>query len=212
MQETLDQISPILPIHFFGVSLDLYEAEKKDLQKRHLLPDFSDLLIQDRFAKVSMGWQKKGLIFHIQVEQAFQDSFFPDYRKGDSIELFLDTRDLKSAGFLTRFCHHFVILPKKIDGIHAEEVTHFRSDDRHELCVGENIGVTTDFARNKYIVKIFVPSDCLYGYDPGTFDKLGFTYRINRFGGKPQGFSISSESLAIEKEPALFSSMQMRKK
>ncbi len=203
-EETLDHILPILPIDFFTVQIDLQK-------KKRLLPDFSDLLSEDRFADVSMSWEQKGLSFEIEAKQPFAECFFPEFQKGDSIELFIDTRDLKTAGFITRFCHHFVILPKAMDGIIAQEITAFRTDDRHELCDGSAISVVSDFQKRGYSVNIFIPTECLHGYDPSSFERLGFTYRINRFGGDPQHFALSSDYFNIEKEPSLWSSMSLIK-
>ena len=210
-EETLDYISPLQPIDFFNLSLDVHRVDdlNKPLKKKHLLPDLSDLLPEDLFAKVFMGWHEKGLQFEVMVEKPFVESFFPEFKKGDSIELFIDTRDLKSAGFLTRFCHHFVILPRETESVLAKELTHFRTDDRHELCDPKLIKVDAEFKARKYSVKIFIPAECLHGYDLTTFKRLGFTYRINRAGGDPQHFAVSSEYLAIEKQPSLWSSIEV---
>lgn len=181
------------------------------MKKGHLLPDLSELLYEDPFAKVHMGWNEDGLTFDIGVEKPFEECFFPEYRKGDSIELFIDTRALKSASFLTRFCHHFVFLPKPIEEVVAKEVTNFRTDDSHELCDERKLKMTSEFKKRSYFLQIYLPSECLHGYDPTAFDRLGFTYRINRVGGDPQHFAISSDYLAVEKEPSLWSTMQLRK-
>jgi len=215
MEETLDQISPILPLDFFSLSLDISYVEKnatkQALKKKYQLPDFSDFLFEDPFAKVFMGWSYDGLVLTVQVDKPFEECFFPEVRKGDSVEFFLDMRDLKSTGFLTRFCHHFVITAQPIDGVLAQEVTVFRSDEKHDLCDSQLIEVETVFHKRSYDLKIFIPTECLYGYDPLSFDRVGFSYRINRFGGRPQHFVVSSDYLNIENQPSLWSSMHMRK-
>ena len=118
---------------------------------------------------------------------------------------------LTIAGFITRFCHHFVFLPKPVDGICAQEITAFRTDDRHELCDASLLHVEGDFQKRSYSLKIFIPAECLHGYDPSSFDRLGFSYRIHRFGGDPQHFTLSSEYFVIEKEPSLWCSCVMKK-
>ncbi len=216
MEETLDQISPILPIDFFSITMELHRVEKSGvkapLKSKHQLPDLSKLLFENRFADLSIGWHPKGLVFHVEIRKRFDSCSFPEFRKGDSVELFIDTRDLKSAGFPTRFCHHFVILPQVVDEISVREVTAFRTDDRHELCDPNAIQVTREFRARGYFLKIFIPSECLHGYDSASFDRLGFAYRINRSGGDPQHLAISSDYLSIESQPSLWSSMQMREK
>lgn len=210
MEENLDQIIPILPGDFFVATHDLKRAEWTDsLQKKHRLANFSELLYEDCFSEIRMGWNPRGLIFEIHIQKEFEECFFPEYRKGDSIELFIDTRDLKNAGFIHRFCHHFVMLPKPIEEISAQEVTVFRTDDRHELCEGKKIHVVSEFKKKSYIVAIHLPEDCLYGYDSSSFDRLGFAYRINAR-GNINHFNVSSEYLNLEQHPNRWASMQMR--
>lgn len=213
MEETLDQISPMLPMEFFSPSLVLKSADwNKSLKKNHLLPSFSKLLSERAHSKVFAGWNPKGLFFEVQVGKPFKECFFPEYRKGDSVELFIDTRDLKTAGFATRFCHHFVILPKPVDELNAIEVTKFRSDDNHELCDGSKIFVKSEFKGASYSMQIKLPKECLHGYDPTSFDRLGLSYRINHGGKEAQHFTLSSNTVHIENHPARWASMQMREK
>lgn len=208
--EILEKIPPLSPADFFNLSCDLYYS-KDGLRNKHALNDTSKLLAEDPFASCSMAWNEEGIIFEIKVDQPFENCFFPDYREGDSLELFIDTRDLKTAGFLTRFCHHFVFLPKPVEEIRAQEMTHFRTEDSHPLCDPERLKIEAEFHPKKYEMNIFIPSDCLCGYDPLSFDRLGFTYRMNRVGNAPQHFSVSSQYYAIEKHPALWASLKLRK-
>lgn len=211
MEENLDQISPILPADFFQFTMDLYPMEKKEkLKKRHRLTDFSDLLFEDSFANFAFGYSNDGLHFEVDVNKPFEECFFPQWEKGDSLELFIDTRDLKTAGFITKFCHHFVIIPQAVEGVMKQEVTRFRTDDKHELCDSDLIRVDTDFHKKRYELAVFIPKECLYGYDPKSFDRLGFSYRINRVGGRPQHFNVSSAYLSIEQHPSLWSRMEMK--
>lgn len=212
MEESLDYISPILPADFFRFSFDLHQMDLKDaFKKKHVLPTFSELTFENEFAKVACGWNFNGLFFEVEISHSFEEAFFPQYRKGDSIELFLDTRDLKTTGFPTKFCHHFVILPVPVEGIIAQEVTRFRSDDRHEHCDPETIRVKGELGKKKALFNIFLPSESLYGYDPSGFDRLGLSYRINRKGGDPQHLTLSSDYWNIEKEPSLWCSTHLRK-
>lgn len=214
MEETLDQISPILPADFFTVELTIPYVQQpmKPLKNHALLPNFSDLLQEKHYAKVFMSWHEDGLVFDVHVDDLFNQAAFPHFRKGDSIELFIDTRNLKSAGFLTKFCHHFVILPIPVDGIHAQEMTIFRTDDRHDLCDPKKIFIKREEEKRSSRLKIFLPKECLYGYDPVRFHRLGFAYQINRCNGDLQHFILSSEYMAIEKENALWVSVGMKKR
>jgi hypothetical protein len=49
----------------------------------------------------------------------------------------------------------------------------------------------------------------LYGYDPKQFDRVGFTYRINRHGGNPQHFAVVSKDYQIDQQPSLWGSIKL---
>ena len=107
---------------------------------------------------------------------------------------------------LTRsFATIFFFLPQAVEGIQAGEITRFRTDDGHELCDPGELHLKSEITKLKYILKIFIPSNCLNGYDPGECNHLGFSYRVNRYGGMPQHFSVVSDEFAFEQQPALWS-------
>lgn len=202
------------PLEFFGLACDCRYLSKKDQTasfSTHSLPDTTRLSHEYGFAKVAMGWHEEGLSWQIQVDQSFTRATYPDVLRGDSVELFIDTRDLKSAGFNTRFCHHFFFLPQIVDGHVCGEITHFRTEDNHPLCDSQALQVQTQLGRDSYKMKIFIPTQCLYGYDPRQFDRLGFTYRINRIGGQPQHFSVVSQDFQVDQQPSLWGSIRLVK-
>lgn len=208
-EDVLEGIESLFPLDFFALSIEI--AYAKAFRKLSMLPDTSSFLGEEKFADVLMGWNEEALLIQVDVDKPFEECSFPQYHLGDAVELFFDTRDMKSAGFLTRFCHHFVILPKEVGEIRAQELTRFRTEDTHPLCDPEDIKVDADFGRKKYTLQITIPSNCLHGYDPISFDRLGVTYRIHRFKGAPQHFSVSSRHYGIEHEAALWSQAKLKK-
>ncbi|MDP1880347.1 MAG: hypothetical protein Q8K60_05355 [Parachlamydiaceae bacterium] len=209
-----DPNTELSPIHFFTLQADchsLLKAKDNPDMTKHLLPLTKDLTREESFANVAMGWHPEGLAFQIQVSEKHTQSFYPNLEKGDSIELWIDTRDVKTSGFNTRFCHHFFFLPVLIDGIDKGEITHFRTEDSHPLCDEKLLLSKVTMKKNGYHIQIFIPSQCLYGYDPNQFDRLGFTYRINRAEGEPQHFAVISPDFQIEQQPSLWGSLKMVK-
>lgn len=206
------------PINFFQIRAacryfapNPFPAISLKNYSKFLLPDTSVLCHQDPFAEVALGWNEEGIEAFVDVKHIFLKSSYPNVRDGDSVELFLDTRDLKTSGYNTRFCHHFFFLPQEIDGVSKGEMTRFRTEDKHELCEASELLLNNQFKKSNYRMHIFIPSQCLHGYDPEQFDRLGFTYRINRFKGDPQHFSVLSEEYQLEQQPSLWSSLQMTK-
>jgi len=204
----------LLPISFYGLSWDCPHLKNKDLRPSfttHLIPNTGHLCDEETFAKVAMGWREDGLTFNVLIGRPFKKTFFPEISKGDSLEIFIDTRDIKTSGFNTRFCHHFFFLPEPFEGLTAAEITHFRTEDKHELCDPKLLVCQPHLGQKNYSMNIFIPKECLHGYDYAQFDRLGFTYRLNRLGGKPQHFSVSSHEFPLEQQPSLWSSIKLVK-
>lgn len=208
------------PINFFQISADCpYIAPAKDNAfpltssnaKKFRLPNTSHLCSEEHFTDVSLGWNHNGLIAFVTVDTRFQQSVYPDVSQGDSIELFIDTRDVKTSGYNTRFCHHFFFLPEPIEGHQAGELTRFRTEDFHELCDPKLLKVKAQLKSNSYSIQIFIPSECLHGYDPDQFDRMGFTYRVNRSGRSPQHFSVTTDEYQLEQQPSLWSTLKLVK-
>ena len=214
----LEELEPLTPVHFFALGADChhYSGRKElHLPKKYLLPDLSDLTGDQTFAEVAFGWSKQGITATIRVSRSSIEPFFPDFTAGDSIEFFIDTRDVKTSGSNTRFCHHFYFLPLPVqtngESVQAGEATRFRTDDSHDLCDGSLFYVACERERKRYTLQLFIPAEALHGYDPSQFDRIGFTYRINRYDGTPQHFSASSEDFSIEQHPSAWASLKLIK-
>jgi hypothetical protein len=206
----LEELVPLVPVHFVQIQADCLYGKR--LAEKHRLPDLSKLNGQRPFADLYMGWSEEGIALRVEVECPFDQPDFPNFQTADSIELFFDTRDVKTSGYNTRFCHHFYFLPEPVqnngDRIQAGEATRFRTEDRHELCDAEKLGIKK-VKKGKF--EIFIPAECLHGYDPSQFNRLGFTYRINRLNGASQFFSAHDEDFSIEQQPSLWGSIRLVK-
>lgn len=201
------------PVQFFGVSADCFYVEESPLkpEKSFLLPSTEELLSEEPFADLYAGWNEEKLLFYLVAHTPFQNAQEGDFRKGDSLELFFDTRDLKTKGFISKFCHHFVFFPVEVQNFYGREVTRFRGDDLHRLCHPEDLQVTSQLFEDSYHLSIEIPAACLHGYDPSVFSRLGFTYRINRAGGAPQYFAVSSDEYTIESHPSTWGTLKLQK-
>jgi hypothetical protein len=212
-----DDFPGIAPINFMQVSGKCKKFEGTTLPSPstkkgadYLLPSSSPFCDEIAFADVALGWSREGILATVIVNQALMRTIYPEIQKGDSIEFFIDTRDVKTSGYNTRFCHHFYFLPEMIDGHNAGELTRFRTEDSHSHCDPSLLKVKMHKKRNSYELEIFIPSECLNGYDPNQFDRIGFTYRINRPDGPSQHFSVITEEYRhIEEQPSLWSSLRL---
>lgn len=206
------EIDLVAPIHLVDLEFKCFYRDpnkKERLPSQFLLPSTSSLCHENPFALVSASWSEEGLFFNVESDQPAQESFYPSLERGDAIEIFIDTRNLKSSGFNTRFCHHFFFLPQSASGHLCGEITRFRTDDKHDLCDPKELFFKTDKNKKGYEMMIRISSHAMTGYDPNDFDKIGFSYRISGQGGRTQHFSSVSDSFPIEQRPSLWSQMKL---
>ncbi len=215
----LQELTPITPVNFFQLSADLlYLGEAGSFPRltgrngdKFLLPDTAMLCDEASFADVAMGWNREGIECFFRVNQVIERCYYPDVSKGDSVELFIDTRNVKTSGHNTRFCHHFFFLPEAVEGIQAGELTHFRTEDRHDLCDPSLLKVKMKKRASGYDLHAWIPKECLVGYEPDQFKQMGFTYRVNRNYWESQHFSVTTGDYRLEEQPSLWSQLKFLK-
>jgi hypothetical protein len=210
--DRLEECPPLKPSEFFAITKELHYAKSppssKLMRKHFLLPDLSEWLAEERFADLGMAWNEEGIFVGVSFDKPFEEAFYPRFSDGEAVELFFDTRDLKTAGFATRFCHQFVFLPQPVQGIQAQELSHFRSEDTHPLCDSGDLQVSAEFGKKNFEMQIFIPAHCLHGFDPASFERIGFTYRIHRSKAAPQHFALTSQHFSLEQHPRLWASFK----
>jgi hypothetical protein len=195
----------LLPISFLELKLDCRFLKGTDLPSRgYKLQDTSYLLDQEPFAEISMGWNFEGLYFLIDAKTRKIRSSYPDLTSGDSFEVMIDTRNVKSA-LTTKFCHHFFFLAEPVEELICGEKTRFRTDEGHEMAQEEFFGVDTKKTLQGYQMRVFIPKKALFGFEADSLEEIGFNYRLNRFSGPPQELSASSKEFSVEQHPSLWS-------
>lgn len=215
----MEELPPITPLNFFQIASScqaLAENQKfpqisLENLKKYKLPSTSNFSDEESFADVAMGWSEEGLEFLFYVHKNFEEAFYPNITKGDSVEIFIDTRNIKTSGFNTKFCHHFFFLPEAIEGHQMGEITHFRTEDAHELSSSSELQVKKVPKKEAYLLHCFIPKTCLVGFDPLQFEHLGFTYRINRPHFKSQHFSVVTDDFQLEEQPSLWGQIKLIK-
>jgi len=198
-----EELPALSPVQFFSLSWDCpyYKGTGFKANDDTRLPAVEDLCAEEAFADLFMAWNEEKLALEVRVRSRTE---------GDSVELFFDTRDLKTKSHLSKFCHHFLFMPDSLEGVYGREITRFYNDEMHRLADPDELQVLVEGKESSYTLKIEIPATCLFGYDPLQFPRIGFTYRINRAGAPAQHFAISSEEFSIEQQPALWATLQFK--
>jgi hypothetical protein len=209
----LDEVRPLSPALFFKMSLSVPKAAELDLKKcfkkPYLLPNFPEMTGEKSFAQIAACFSEEGLTFAFKIDQPFEISEYPEYEKGDSVEVCIDTKNIEEARVMHRFCHHFLILGKPIGQTSALEITRFRGEDRHELALPQDILVERAFALDSYSIKVHFPAHILHGFDITESPAIRFTYRIHRAKNKPQHLTLSSIDYQSMTLPMLFTELKL---
>jgi hypothetical protein len=185
---------------------------RKSIQKAiYALPSFAKYLSEESFSSWYMAWSEDGLSIEVSVLAPFQKVEYPDFKKGDSLELFLDTRAMKGKMF-GEFSHQFVFFPETVGGVCFKEISRFSGNASHPLYKGDEVEVITDISSASYTMKIFLPTSALHGYDTSECLKLSCMYRLHRKNGSSQHFVISSDEYFWERNPSLWAQMNLQSK
>ncbi len=196
---------------FFSICIEcLHLGNKEKWTQDHLIPSTSPYLDEKPFADLYFGWRENALLFRLDSKKPFEHVERADYKNGDALEIFIDTRDLKTRGS-SAFCHQFLFFPEKVGGYWAKEITQFRSSEIHPLCDPRELGVESRLSSSTFSLEIEIPVSCLYGFDPSRFDRFGFAYRLHRPADNPQNFCLSSFEFSLERQPSFWSSVKMIK-
>lgn len=190
----LKELRPIPPSAFFEVRGRIPKAEKKKQFKKGRLADTTGLTGEGKLVTVALLWSPVGIYVELSSKLEIE--------AGDTFELFIDTRDLKTSNVITRFCHHFIF---DLENETGREATRFRGEDQHELAETELLGIKTDPKG----ALITLPKEVLHGYDPLEFQRLGLAFRFKKKNGEKQHYNLSSDHFNIEKHPALWASMEL---
>ncbi len=190
MFEKLPPLSPALFVQMGWQCPYLKGPFKTDRTRR--LPD---PLGEPTFATLHVGWNEEGLTFHIDSASELT-----------SVELFLDTRDLKTKGQISRFCHHFLF---PLEGT-ARELTRFRGEDHHRLADPEDLKFKIEKGWRGVDLTIPLPAALLHGFDPHAFPRIGFAYRIRTPDNQAQHFPLSSQDVSLEQHPAAWSTLHLK--
>lgn len=191
-----------VPVNYLPV-----DKIKDPLGANYLLPDTTELFSQKKIADVALGYNEQGIAVTVTVNLPFLGVSLPEYEEGDAIQLFIDTRSTLDKKFISKFCHHIVILPKDFEGMQVVEVTKFRGTEKRNYMDTTLVSVDATFTKKGYRVHLFIPQESLYGYDTSQINHLGFSYIITNGKLWQQSFAASQDNFKIAEIPSLYATL-----
>ncbi len=216
----ISEEEPLVPAAFlFRFSLPCYEVEQCSLEvelgKKHRLASFGELDGRPTFADLRLGWHRDGLVVSLRLNGKQQPPWCQEARptESDHLSLFIDTRNTQNIHRATRFCHHFIIMPRG-GGPRLEQPVALlsnipRARENPQPVAGNVIKVRSEKRIDGYLLQAVLPTTAFTGFDPEEHEALGFCYSILDRELGVQTFAIP-ESYPIDMDPSLWGTLQLR--
>jgi hypothetical protein len=225
---------PVVPHRFlFRLSFPVREVEPADarqpfvdLEKIAPLPDLGGLDAAAPFATLRVGWNEAGLGFRLEVGgkkmPVFVDPGEPS--ESDGVQLWIDTRNTQSIHRATRFCHHFAFWPipdnwpkrsgkSAGDGFApagAQQLAIALAKDDAPMSRAGMLQAVSRATRGGYELEIWIPAECLQGYDRESNPLLGFYYAVKDAELGEQFLTVGRE-FPFDHDPSLWSTLELTK-
>lgn len=153
------------------------------------LPDLSSLHFQSAFGQVYVGWTLDGIAFAVAVATSHPLRLDREHPfRSDGLEIWIDTRDSRTARKPTRFCHHFLVLPgasgTRGAPPHVQEMNPGgvrRAEEMADLSrvhLAARIPGLPAQGSKGYSLEGFLPREVLTGYAPPESTSIALGYRL----------------------------------
>ena len=194
----------------YRTDLPKIDAVLKDWDEAFLLPDLGGIDGQEAFADFYMAWHERGLFFAIDVRgKAAMSVDAKRPLRGDGVQIWVDTRDVRNAARGSRYCHHFCFWPDA-NGVVAggRQFRLRRARAQARMSDSGQLKVASKTLSAGYRMEFHIPHDALTGYDPAENNRLGFTYLLK---DKDLGrqFWTADEILPVSYDPSLWGTVEL---
>ena len=183
-----------------------------DWGDRYRIPDLSALEGGEPFADFFMSWNEAGLYFAISVEGSGVDVLPKQPLRGDSLQIWIDTRDVREVHRASRYCHHFYFLPSGAgrEGRHpiGRQMRIRRARAYGRLCDPQRLGIASRVLKSGYRMEMHLPSEVLTGFDPEENNRLGFSYLL-KDGRRGRQHWTADEPLPVSYDPSLWGTVEL---
>lgn len=189
------------------------DGQLKEWSEPYRLPDLMGVEGLSSFGEVFLGWDESGLYAAVAVKGKTEFRVDPrDPASGDCLELFVDTRDVKDMGRGTRYCHRFHFLPggSGRNGTRpiGRQAALDRAREQAPPCAEELIQVGLRRLKRSYTMEIKIAGIGLNGFQPGEFDRLGFTYLLHD-GEKGTQSWAAGDGLPVDTDPSTWGTVEL---
>ncbi len=186
------------------------------LDESYRVPSFGALSGRPHYGDLRMGWNEKGIGFHLTVDGKVQIPWCREARvdESDGLHLFIDTRNSPGIHRANRFCHRFVFLPTGASAKRDQPVARLLNINRaREVPTPADpnaLQVVSSLSKRGYQLNGLIPKKNLAGFDPTQFGRLSLWYAVVDREIGWQTLSLGPE-YPCEEDPTLWASVELTK-
>ena len=133
---------------------------------------------------VSAAWNDRGIGFAVEVtgkqHPAVSNIDRPD--ETDGFQIWLQTRGTQNIHRASRYCHHFCLLPNGAgdDGLDpiVRQLPIARASEDAPGSDSAAFRVYSQRRTDGYLIEVWLPGECLNGFDPQESAQLGFYWLL----------------------------------
>jgi hypothetical protein len=192
----------------------LWNGDGAKLEEQYRLPSLAELENRASPAEFRVAWSESGLAFSVRVTGKQQPAWCRATRPedSDSVQLWIDTRDVHNVHRAGRFCHRFVFLPagggRQLDEPVAQTLPINRAREQPRPIDAKKLLVRSQPQTDGYVLEALIPAEALTGFDPQEHPRLGFTYAvIDRELGE-QTLGVGSP-MPYQEDPSLWATLEL---
>jgi hypothetical protein len=194
----------------------LWMAEGAGLDESYRLPRLAELEGRPAWADVRAAWSEAGLAFVAHVRGKKQPPWCREARldDSDSLQIWIDTRDVHNVHRASRFCHRFIFLPcgggSRLDRPLAGVLPINRAREQPNPIQVELLRTSCQRQGNDYILEAMISAEALTGFDPAEYSRLGFTYAVIDRELGPQTFGVGGP-MPYQEDPSLWATLELQR-
>ncbi len=178
------------------------------------LPALGELDGEEPFAEVFVVWGAWGLGLAHRCRKP-QGTVTANRRRphaADGLQVWVDTRATQTSHRATRFCHHFVLLPRGGGGGRSAPIAWQanirRARERAPLAAAEDIRVAAAIGEGFYTIEALLPAHVLNGFEAREGVQLGFHYFAHDIPGGRQLWA-APPGFAMDTDPSLWGLLEL---
>lgn len=189
-----------------------------DLPRSCTIPALATVEGREPWAHLRAAWSPAGLAIAAEVQGKIGPIRSPDPEEpdfGDSVQLWIDTRDTRDIHRATRYCHRFMatLVPAaRGSGLEvrlAQRPIHRAIADAPQAPPG-SILHRAERLKDGWLLELFFRASSLNGYDPDTNRRLGLMVEVNDPDRGDQHLGVGRE-FPVGEDPSLWSTLVLDK-